>query len=127
MATTLFDLNVQGSGSVGQEAWIDLAAIPTGSKIFLGNARYSSPDKSLTFELRGNLTGMSLGNINATTLLDTVSVSPRSGTLLRDLFRNGRLHIATVIGTGTERLWLRLKSKSGTLGSYIYSINYTLE
>lgn len=131
MATVLFDKNIQGpppgNATTGTDQWINLGLIPTGNRVWIGNARYASPDKSITFELRTNALGKSLSGTANTTLLDTVAVSPKNGTLLRDLYKNGRLHIATVRGTGVENWWLRLVSKSGTAGSYLFSINYTLE
>jgi hypothetical protein len=124
---TIFNLNLKGSGQVGTSLWIDLGAIPAGFKIWVGNAQYTSPSKSVTFEIRANIPGQSAGTTGATTLLDTVSVSPKSGTLTRDLYKNGRLHVATIVGSGVERWWLRLTSKSGALGDYLYSLNYTTE
>ena len=131
MATTVFSSNISGpppgNATTGYEQWINLATIPTGSKMWIGNARYTSPDKSITFELRTNTATNSVGTLAATSLLNSVAVSAKSGNLLVDLYKNGRLHIASVSGTGVECLWLRLVSKSNTAGSYLFNINYTTE
>ena len=131
MPISLFTSNFSGPPpgdlTVGAEHWINLGLIPSGQRLWFGNAQYTSPDKSITFELRSNLTGQSAGTLAATSLLDAASVAPRSGTVTRDMYRKGRLHIVSVVGTGVEKCWLRLKSKSGAAGSYLYSINYTNE
>ena len=127
----IFNLKVSGpppgNASTGADQWIDLGVIPTGKRIWLGNGVYTSPDKSITFEVRTNTTGKSASGDANTSLIASTAVSPRSGTLSSDYYRKGRLHLTTVYGTGTERFWLRLKSKSGTLGSYLFTINYTTE
>jgi len=127
MPVSLFDRNVSGSGAVGTLAWIDLGVIPAGYKIWIGNVTWTSPDKSITFELRTNLAGQSSGSDGATSVLSTCSVSARTVQVVQDLYRKGRLHTATVPGTGTEHWWVKLKSKSGSSGSYMYSVNYTWE
>lgn len=131
MPVSLFNLNISGpppgAATVGSELWIDLGSISTGLRIWFGSAQYTSPDKSVTFELRTNNTGQSAGTLAATTLLSSSAVSVRSGTVTNDMYRKGRLHIVSVYGTGTEHFWLRLKSKSGSAGGYLYSINYTTE
>lgn len=122
----LFNVNIKGSPSVGAENWIDLGAIPNGSRIWIGVAAYTSIDKAFTFSLRTNTTGKSTGTLADTTQLDTVA--PRIGsTVNHDLYRKGRLHIVTTVSTGTERWWLRITSKNATLGNCIYSITYTVE
>src|SRR3972149_400216 len=121
---TLFDLNFSGPPpgptTAGSEEWINLGLIPTGQRLFFGNAQYTSTDKSITFELRTNNDGASAGTLSATALLDATAVSVRAGTVTRDLYRKGRLHIATVYGTGVERCGLRLKSKAGAQGGYLF-------
>ena len=123
----LFDMTFSNSGSAGAELWVDLGAIPTGFKLWFGIMKSTSPDKALTFELRTNTATKSTGTLANTLLLASASVTPKSGTLSSDLYKNGRLHTATVLSSGVERAWLRLKSKSGTLGSYISQISYTTE
>jgi len=123
----IFDLSFSNSGTAGTELWVDLGAIPSGFKWWFGMMKSTSPDKSLTFELRTNTATKSTGTLANTLLLFSVSVTPKSGTVTSDLYKNGRLHTATVLSTGVERAWLRLKSKSGTLGSWISQISYTTE
>jgi hypothetical protein len=127
----LFDQTVQGpppgNATVGTEHWIDMGVIPSGFARWFGSMILTSPSKSITFELRSNVLGQSAGTTGATTLLGTVSVSPKSRTITLDLYKNGRLHTATVTGTGTEKWWLRLRSKSGTAGEYTYKVSSTLE
>jgi len=125
MAT--FEKTFSGSGTTGSVTWIALATIPIGSKIWLGLAKYASPDKSITFELRTNNPGQSAGTDGATKNLYSASLTPKSGSKTFDLYRKGRLNIVTVVGTSAgEKLWLALKSKSSSAGSYLYTINYTL-
>jgi len=44
-----------------------------------------------------------------------------------DMYKANTLHTVSVIGTGVEHFWLKLKSKSSTAGAYLYSLNHTLE
>lgn len=115
-----------GDATTGSSQWIDFGAIPTGSKIWLGTCTYWSPGKSIVFELRDNLAGQSAATTGATRLLYTKSVTARSSGVLNDLTKRG-MHIATLVGTGTERLWLRLTSKSSTQASYTFDVNGTEE
>lgn len=127
----IFTSNVTGPPpgplTAGVDDWIPVAIIPTGLKIWFGNLSAASLDKSLTFEVRANVTGQSAGNTTVTTLLASVSASPTSGTKFLDIYKGGRLHITSVVGTGVESVWLHLKSKTKTAGSYYYSLNYTTE
>lgn len=127
----LFNLQIlgppPGTATTPADQWIDLGLIPAGQRIWLGLAKYTSPDKSITFELRTSQTGKSASGDANTTLLHAASVAPRNGTVSADLYRKGRLHITSVYGTGVERWWLRLKSKSATAGSYLYECYYTTE
>lgn len=129
--STLFTTKIVGPPpgplTTGLSSYIDLGTIPTGFKIWFGSGQYGSPDKSITFEIRTSLTGQSAGTDGATKLLASASVSPRSGTVTADYYKNGTLHIVSVVGTGVEKFWLVAKSKSATAGSYLYSVNYTLE
>lgn len=116
-----------GDLTVGSEAWIEIAAVPSGQRLWFGVGNFTSPDKSITFELRTNNTGESQGTLAKTALLFSAAVSPRKGTLLVDMYKNGRLHTVSVIGTGVEKCWLRLKSKSGTQASYLYTVTWAVE
>lgn len=125
--SNLFTSNQTGDGTFGTSLYIDLGVIPTGFKTWFGTGQYASPDKSATFELRTNIASQSTGTDSNTTILGSISAGPRTGTVTADYYKNGRLHTASVIGSGVEKCWLKIKSKSGTLGSYFYSINYTTE
>lgn len=109
------------------EAWVQIAAIPTGSRLWLGNARLTSPDKSLSFNFRTNNIGSSSGTLNTTSSLYSASVSSTKGTVNVDMYKSGRLHIATVVGTGSEKLWLYIKGKGGSQASYLYDVYWTVE
>jgi hypothetical protein len=115
-----------GDATVGREHRISLQTIPTGSKLWVGTCQYWSPGKSIVFEIRDNLAGQSAGTTGATRLLYTKSVSPKGSGILNDLTKRG-MHIATIVGTGSEKLWLRLTSKSSTLTGYTYDLNGTTE
>jgi len=121
-----FDTTISGDGSVNSDYWHSLGVIPTGQKIYFGTLQATSPDKSITFEVRTNLAGQSVGTDGATLLLAAVSATVRSGTKILDMYKNGRLHTVSVIGTGTEKFWIRLKSK-GSSGAYLFNLNHTLE
>lgn len=129
--SNIFDLNLfgppPGDLTVAKNHWIDLGLIPTGQIVWFGNALFTSPDKSITFQLRTNEVGESAGTDGKTDLLGYGTVNAKKGILLKDFFRRGRLHIATIVGGGTEHFWLRLKSRKAALGAYLYNINYTLE
>jgi hypothetical protein len=116
-----------GPLTAGKDEWIDLGAIPNGQAVWFGLGLFTSPDKSITFEIRGNILGQGSGTDGNTELLAAATATPRKGTVSKDMYRKGRLHTVTVIGTGTEHYWLRLKSKQQTAGSYLYEITYTLE
>jgi len=121
-----FDLNISGDGSVGSTFYHDLGVIPSGQRIWFGSLQATSPDKSITFEVRTSNVGQSAGDDSSTTVLASASVSPRKGTVLLDMYKRGRLHLVSVVGTGVERFWIKLKSK-GSVGSYLFILNYTLE
>lgn len=127
----IFDISITGpppgTATVSTSQWIDLGVIPIGFKIWFGKGYYTSPDKSITFEIRTNTIGNSTGSDGTTSLLASTAVSPRSGNLFADYYRKGRLHIVSVTGTGTEHFWLKLKSKTSAAGSYLFTIYYTLE
>jgi len=122
---TLFDTVSQGIQSFTTETWIDLGTIPTGSKIWFGFADYMPDGKTTIFELRTNLTGQSAGTVGATTIHGRASI--RDGvTAPVDYYKNGRLTTKSVAGTGSEKMWLRLTSKSAAAADAYWWIYYTL-
>jgi hypothetical protein len=121
----LFNVTISNSGSVGTEAWVDLGTITTGKEFWIGKAIYTSINKVAIFELRTNNIGQSTGTTANTKLLDTASVKTGSS-LTRDLYKNGSLHITTVLSTGIEKLWLRVLTKNAIAGTYQYSVSYTV-
>lgn len=124
---SIFTSNITKSGDYGSSSYIDFGLIPVGYKIWLGLCQFASSDKSGTFEIRTNKVGTSAGNDTDTTLIGSISAGPRSGTVNLDLYKNASLHTVSVIGSGTEKIWVKAKSKSGALGAYYASLNYTLE
>lgn len=124
MATSLFNTTITGSGSTGLETWINLGNIPTGLSIWIGSATYSTGNISLTFELRSNIAGQSIGTTAATSILDSAAVKAKSS-VTHDLYKQGALHTATIIGSGIEKWWLRIKSTKSTSNTYSYKISYT--
>ena len=124
---SIFTTNLTNSGSVGASAYLDMGVIPSGFKIWFGTLQATSPDKATTFEVRTNNLTKSAGTDGDTTLLGTIAASTRSGTVVLDMYKSGTLHTLSVLGSGTEHFWLKLKSKSSTAGSYLYSLNYTTE
>ena len=125
-STGFFTSTLTGSSSVGLELWIDLGLIPVGRRYWIGLAQYTAVDKATGFELRTNSATKSTGTTANTTLLATASARAGS-TLSQDLYKGGALHTETVLSTGVEHWWIRIYSKSGTAGSYLYKISYTLE
>jgi hypothetical protein len=120
-----FDLISQGIQTFTTETWIDLGTIPSGSKAWFGYADYMPDGKTTIFELRTNTAGNSTGTTGTTTLLGRASV--RDGvTASVDYYRNGRLSTKSVAGTGTEKMWLRLTSKSAAAADAYWWIYYTL-
>jgi hypothetical protein len=123
----IFTTNKTDSGSVGTSLYIDLGIIPTNVNIWFGNLQATSIDKSLTFEVRTSNAGKNSGIDSDTTLLASIVASVRNGTVLLDMYKNNRLHSISVLGSGVEHFWLKLKSKTASPGDYLYSINYTTE
>lgn len=129
--STIFTTKISGPPpgtlTTPAEQWIDLGLIPTGYRCWFGNGQYGSPDKSTTFELRTNTTGQSAATTAATLLLGSIVASTRSGTVIQDYYKSNTLHTVSVYGAGVEKFYLRLVSKTSTLGSYLYTLSYTLE
>jgi hypothetical protein len=126
---SLFTLQKIGTINVGASLFIDLGLIPTGYKEWIGSVIYSSPYKVCTFNLRTNNAGKSAGTklTTDTTILDTWTSSSKVKSITKDLYKNGTLHVSTVAGTGVEHWWLEITSKSSTVASCSYTINYTDE
>lgn len=123
-ASTLFSQTVSSSGSVGSELWIDAGLITLGRQEWWGYTNWTAPDKALTFELRGNIIGQSTAQVAVTTLY--ASASPKSGaSITQDLYRKGRLTVRSVVGTGVEHWWIRVKAKTATTGAYLATVYYT--
>ena len=125
--STIFTTKVSNSGTYGAALYIDLGLIPTGFKVWFGNGQYASTDKSGTFELRTSKLTKSAGNDTDTTLLASISASPKTGTVIQDYYKSGTLHTVSVIGSGVEKFWIKIKSTSSTAGSYLYNLAYTVE
>ena len=122
-----FTTNQTKSGTYGSSLYIDYGVIPVGLKIWFGLCQFASPDKSGTFELRTSKATKSLGNDTDTTLLGSISAGARTGTVSMDMYKSNTLHTVSVIGTGVEKIWVKVKSSSGASGSYYSSLNYTTE
>jgi hypothetical protein len=122
----IFELTLSGSLSGNLEVWVDLGVIPTGKQIFLGYATYISEDKTAQFETRTNNTGQSTGTTVNTALLDWTSMPAGTG-VDRDFYQGGNINVLSVVGTGVEHMWLRIKSGSNSSGAYDYIIRYTLQ
>lgn len=131
----IFDLMSSNEGTLTSEIWVDCLAfgdnnspIPSGEQVWLGHATWIAEDKNLIFELRPNLPGKSLGTLAETQLRSYDQVV---GGESKDVDLNFYGNIATfapVAGasTGVEKLWLRIRSGSGSLGAYDYLIFYSL-
>ena len=122
----IFDQVVTGSGTMGTLLWVDLGLIPTGKRIWFSYCTFTNPTKVISYYIRPNLATKSTGT-DTTTLLVAQSAPKAGATATIDLYKNGRLHTTTIYGTGIEHWWLKMTSKSGTSGTYMYKIIYTLE
>ena len=122
----IFDTVISGSGTVNSEVWVDLGLITTGLQLLLGYATYIAEDKTLQFETRSNLATKSAATVVDTQLLDWTSVPSGSG-VDRDFYQFGYVNTPTVVGTGTEHLWLRIKSNSSSSGAWDYILRYTTQ
>jgi len=122
----VFDSIMTGTGSVNAELWVDLGLIPNGKQILLGYATYTAEDKNLQFETRSNLSTKSTATVVDTTLLDWTSTTA-GGSVDRDFYQYGNIATTTVMSTGVEHLWLRIRSQSQAAGVYDYIVRYTLQ
>ena len=128
-----FDLMSSHEGTVTSETWVDMLAygdanspIPSGNQIWLGHATFIAEDKGLIFEIRPNLPGESAGDIASTQLRSYDQVP---GGESKDVDLNFYGNIATfapvgVASTGVEKVWLRIRSGSGSVGAYDYLLFY---
>lgn len=124
--SSIFTTNITNDTVVGNVLYINIGLIPTGKYLWYGTGQYASPDKSVSFELRTNKTGLSTGtDLDTVAIAASASVTPKSGQKTVDYYQSGRLTTKSVVGTGVENMWLKLKSTSGSLGSVLYSINFT--
>ena len=119
----IFDKTISGSGTVNQELWVDLGVIPNGKQLLLGYATYIAEDKALQFETRSNIAGQSTGTIGNTTLHDWTATTTGSS-VDRDFYQYGYVNTTTVVSTGVEKLWLRIKSGSAAAGAWDYILRY---
>lgn len=124
----IFDLLVEANGTVQQEAWHDLGSIPVGKQWWLGHATFIAEDKGLVFELRPNIPGQSAGDIANTQLRGYANVAKEES---KDADLNFYGNIATfapvgAVSTGVEKLWLRIRSGSGTAGAWDMIMFYSL-
>lgn len=125
MAIPLFDKTYVGQLNFSnQEVWVDLGLIPNALQIMFGFTTYSCDGKTITFEVRTNKIGFSDGSLVNTDMHDRVSV--RDGDSKdRDYYKNANTTRKSVISTGIERVWLRLKSKSNNNADAYWWIDYT--
>ena len=122
----IFDTVISGSGTVNAEGWIDLGLVPNGKQLLLGYATYIAEDKNLQFETRSNLAGKSAGSLADTQLHDWAAASGGSG-VDRDFYQFGYVNTLTGVSTGVERLWLRIRSNSQSLGTWNYILRYMIQ
>jgi hypothetical protein len=120
----VFELVKDGTGTTAQEAWIDLGVIPNNKRIWFGFATYISEDKQFSFELRTNKSSKSVGTTADTTLHD-YAAAPTGESIDRDYYQFANILMQSVLSTGVEHWWLRIRSKSGSAGDFSYIIYYT--
>jgi hypothetical protein len=125
MAVSLFDQVKTGSGTVGSNVWIDLGVIPTGYRLWFGSWTTTAA-KACSFYLYTNTTGKSSGAVADCTKIALIS-SKAGATVTQDLYKRGTLHTVSIYGTGVEKCWLYITSKSSTVAAYNYKIIYTTE
>lgn len=122
----IFDITLSGTNTVATEKWVDLGVITSGKQIVLGFATYIAEDKNCQFETRSNTAGKSAGTVGDTELLDWTST--QQGTSVdRDFYQNGYINTVTIVGTGTEHWWLRVRAQSSAVGTFDYIIRYMVQ
>jgi len=125
MATPLFDKQYTGTLNFSsQDVWVDLGLIPNTLYILFGFATYIADGKKLTFELRTNKAGFSDGVAANTDLIDRVGVLD-GDSKDRDYYRNAQTARKSVVSTGVEHTWLRIRSKSANNADGYWWIDYT--
>jgi hypothetical protein len=133
----IFELSSIGSvTSSGTEIWVDILSygpnsnspIPSGKQIWIAYVTCISQDKNATFELRPNLLTKNLGNTTDTQLRGFASV-PSGESRDLDVYYGGAINSLAPVtnpSTGTEKLWLRIKSGSNSAATFEFIIYYTL-
>jgi len=119
----IFEKILDGSGSATSEAWVDLGLIPTGKQIWFGYATFAGETKQFSFEVRTNKLTKSAGTVTDTTLHDYSNVTQAS--VDRDFYQYGNILMQSIVSTGTEHFWLRIRSKTSASGDYSYILYYT--
>ena len=120
----------------GTENWVDLLAggpdtlspITSGKQVWVGYITIIAQDKGATFELRPNLPTKSLGNSTDTQLRGFVFV-PTGESRDLDMYYNGAiLTLAPVASasTGVEKLWVKIKSSTGSTSTFDFITYYAV-
>ena len=95
------------------------------SEIIESLAHSMEKNENLQFETRSNVQGKNTNTVSDTQLHDWVSVAG-GFSVDRDFYQNGYINTTTVVGTGVEKVWLRIKSQSQATGFYDYIVRYTI-
>lgn len=120
----------------GTENWVDLLSgapdalspITSGKQIWVGYVTIIAQDKGATFELRPNLPTKSLGNTADTQLRGFVFV-PTGESRDLDMYYNSAILTLAPVGiasTGVEKLWIRIKSSTGSTSSFDFITYYAV-
>lgn len=125
MATIIpvFEEVKTGTVTLTTELWIDLGTIPTGKQHWFGYATYIAETKGFTFELRTNKATKSAPTVADTTLHDFGAANQDS--VDRDFYQYGNILSSSVISTGVEKSWLRIRSGTAASGDASYIIYLT--
>lgn len=125
---------IGGANTVAKDDWYDISAlsttsdggayspIPNGVQLWVGFLWVYCGSKALAYELRVNNATKSLGNTTDTTILAYVASDPTSGTVQADMYENGNIVTMAPVSasTGSEKLWLRVTSGTGTVASFTW-------
>jgi hypothetical protein len=135
--TPVFELLFQGSGVTStKDDWFDLGSygpnnntpIPVGKQLWLGYATFIAEDKQLIFEVRPNKPGLSTGTTANTDLRSFTSVAAGESQDV-NMYLDGLITTYAPISsqsTGVEKLWLRIRSGTNTIGAWDFIMFYTL-